>query len=210
MIRKTCFSPVYLSVDLDYWRADESPKDCREFFEQVFALELPILVAMAHHHLIDDVDASACDEIYNVDWHSDLPEERCATDNFNEGTWGAHVSWRAHGRFEWRYPRDACLSNRSGGGYTHDDANPFTDPECTKWWKTKLRKGTKAIPWRRVSRIGVSMSPHWVGPLRIIDYPLRKLKVMDLMRESVAMCEKGAGDPLHNIDYYPLKTRVVR
>lgn len=198
---------IYLSVDLDYWRADESPAHCREFFDHVFGLHLPMLVAVTHHHLIDDIDASGCDELYNVDWHSDLCEEFGATDNLNEGTWGAHVIWRERGRFEWRYPRDACLSNRSGGGYTHEDENPFTDPKCTKWRKTKLRKGTKAIPWRKVTRIGVSLSPHWVGPLRIIEFPLRRLRVLDLMRECVQMCEKRMGDLMHNVEYYPTMLR---
>jgi len=203
-------SPVYLSIDLDYWKADDNPKDCQEFFERVFVLQLPILVAMTHHHLLNDIDASGCNEIYNVDWHSDLSEEAGVNDDCHEGNWGAHVAWREHGRFEWRYPRDACLSNRFGGGYTHHIDNPFTKPECTKWWKTKLRKGTKAIPWRRVSRIGVSMSPHWVGSLRIIEFPLRKLRVMDLMQESEVLCERGLGEPLHDSQYYPPKLRRVK
>lgn len=196
--------PIYLSIDLDYWCQDDSPSDCRAFFEQVFALKKPIMVVMTHHHLLLDIEASDCLELWNVDWHSDLCEEN-PPPPLNEGTWGAHISWRSSGTFVWRYPRDACL--KSGSGYCHDNANPFIDRAATRWGKTILRKGTKSIPWHRVTRIGLALSPHWVGDIKIIDFPLRKLRVVTLMKDALTLCANGMSDPLYDIRYFP--PRVV-
>jgi hypothetical protein len=199
--------PIYLSIDLDYWCQEETPDECRAFFEQVFALKQPIMVAMAHHHLLLDIEAAGqdgCTELWNVDWHSDLCEEEPPS-MLNAGTWGALVSWRSWGIFVWRYPRETCLKCGRGGGFCHQDANPFTDRKATKWQKTLLRKGTKAIPWRRVQRVGVVLSPHWVGPIKGIEYPLRKLKVLTLMREALSLCGCSMGDPLYEIRHYPTR-----
>jgi hypothetical protein len=168
------------------------------------------MVAVAHHHLLLDIEAAGsdgCTELWNVDWHSDLREEEPPS-MLNEGTWGALISWRSWGTFVWRYPRETCLKQGCGGGFCHQDANPFTDRKATKWQKTLLRKGTKAIPWRRVKRVGVVLSPHWVGPIKAIEYPLRKLMVMTLMREGLDLCARGLGDSLYEIRHFP--TRVVQ
>lgn len=198
---------IYLSIDLDYWRYDESPDHCREFFKQVFALRLPLYTVMTHHHLLLDVEAAGvlenCREVWNVDWHSDLCEEAAGT-TLNEGTWGALISWRHLGTFVWRYPRAACIKNQRGiTGYCHVGDNPFTDRNATAWKKTILRKGTKGIPWRRIQRIGLCLSPNWVGPLDIVDYPLRKLKLVGLMKQGVALCNKDQDWPaIHDTRCY--------
>lgn len=189
---------IYLSVDLDYWCRHQSPDHCDKFFDKVFGLGLPILVCVSHHHMMLDIETSGCDELWNIDWHSDLPDETSVVmDELNEGTWGAFISWRHTGTFVWRFPSDACLTNAGWGGYCHaDDCNPFTDKMQTKWSKAILRRGTAAIPWHRVKRIGVVMSPYWVGKLSVIDYPLRQLRVRTTMHRfvSATTCPSGQHD----------------
>lgn len=192
---------IYLSIDLDYWSRHSDPTHCNQFFDQVFDLKQPIMVALSHHHLFLDMESGEWNQLWNIDWHSDLPDEPVS--DFNEGTWAAFLSWRSYGQFVWRYPSEKCLSTMNWGGYCHHKLNPFEEPKATRWLSTRLKKGTNGIPWDLVKRIGLVLSPCWVGDLEIIEYPLKRLKVWNPMKKFYNL--NISPGSFHDVRDYPPK-----
>jgi len=167
---------AYLSIDLDYWRRQETPLSCAGFFRRVWSLGLPIYVAMYHHHLLPHINGNDCDVLINVDYHSDLADlEKGRVVEFNEGTWGNFIDWRYKGTFIWRYPLPECL--HTGVGYCHEEQNPFVDPRVARWERTKERLGLYGIPWQNIAAVGVCLSPDWIGRVDVLAEPLTKLRV---------------------------------
>jgi len=166
---------VYLSIDLDYWQKHRNPKACTAFFQKVWKLGLPVYVVMDHHHLLPHVNASDCDTLVNVDYHSDLADVRPGyVLDFGEGTWTNFVDWRWGGTLIWHYPDARCLSC---AGYCHDQRNPFADPAATRWSTARKRAGLGDIPWQHIKALGVSVSPNWLGRTSTLVEPLTKLRV---------------------------------
>ena len=147
---------TYLAIDLDYWNGLPR-QSINAFFARVFRLRLPIWVAPFHHQLLPHINQNPCDQLINVDYHSDICE--CGDLPLNEGTWGNFVKWRKHSTFIWRYPDQRCLSR--GTGYCHSDKNPFEDATCTDWRCLK-QEGLRNLPWSTVKAVGVSLSWNWI------------------------------------------------
>ena len=167
---------AYLSIDLDYWRKHTNPRSCTDFFHEVWKLKLPVYTCLYHHHLLPHVNAQDCDTIINVDYHSDLADlEPNDILDFNEGTWGNFLDARAQGTFVWRYPNPACL--KIGEGYCHSTRNPFADASVAQWFLTRKRLGLWGLPWAKITAVGVTLSPDWLGNLQVIQEPLKVLKL---------------------------------
>jgi hypothetical protein len=160
---------VYLSVDLDYWGANENDKPfCTRFINRLFSLNVPILVVREHHHMLTDVNNSGCSHIEHVDYHSDLvdwPREgKKFTDlqydsrmNLNCGSWLSYVMWRRRGSIRWRYPIDNCFRTPDALGMCHTLVNPF-EFDVSGWYKTSHQSGLSDLPWRDISKIGIAIS----------------------------------------------------
>ena len=177
---------AYLSVDLDYWRASSKPMPVVNFFKKVFALRLPITVALHHHHLVKDINARALelDTVINVDYHSDLADEDLKGWDrleFDEGTWANFIHFRGDGNFIWRYPIPECLRWGEGsGGYCHRRVNPFERREVSGWKHTSKVRGLTRLPWDRIVAIGVCLSPGWLeDSISLLSYPLEVLDLYD-------------------------------
>lgn len=173
---------VYLSIDLDYWRFTQTNAGCTRFFRQVFACELPVFVALHHHHLLRDINARVddLDAVLNVDFHSDLVDnlpDCFGPTPLNEGTWANHVAFRHRGNFEWRYPSKVCL--KCGVGYCHDSKNPFQPRKSRQvcgWKSATHQQHLRKIPWEQIAAIGVCISPTWMPHgFRYVEFPMNAL-----------------------------------
>ncbi len=189
---------VYLSIDCDYWRTHESPESCLRFFNRVWGValdkSLPIYTVLYHHHLLPHINASDCNVLVNIDYHSDLADIPTGhTIEFSEGTWGNFVDWRREGTFIWRYPVLDCVDTSLGchDGYCHDQQNPFDDPQVARWRAAKKRLGLYGIAWDHIEAIGVCLSPNWIGRTNVIAEPLQKLRIGRWLREYDRAANKG-------------------
>jgi hypothetical protein len=141
---------TYLSIDLDYF--NDRDNSMLGFFAKVFSMNKPIHVQRYHHELLPDIDASGCEKLINIDFHSDVCDPWYG---LNEGTWVNFVQWRAAGCYEWRYPGKVTAAN-----YCHQDGeNPFV--EQPEWASLTMKRGL-AISWAGITHIGVCLSPDWV------------------------------------------------
>ena len=187
---------VYLSIDLDYWMNHESVDDSDHFFDLVFAhchaLKIPIRLVREHHWLLPHINASKCEDVWNIDYHSDLADrDKHGRIELNCGTWGNHVRFRAKGTYVWCAPDQRCRSN--GEGWCHIMRNPFVS-DCSGWKRTRSLIGWKRIPWEQVRRVGVAVSPDFfkVAP---VEGVLSRFKLL-------AECHIG--------DWDRLRARTVR
>jgi hypothetical protein len=175
---------VYLSIDLDYWRRIPERRFAVNFFKKVQArvklARLPVLVALHHHHLIDDIN-SRCewlDRVINVDYHSDIVDRHPGEPlELNEGTWANFVYFRGDSTFEWRYPEANCLKEREG--YCHHNANPFKKPKVCGWKRAIHRQGLGHIQWDNIHAVGIVLSPGWLGNIATIDSILEGLHLYE-------------------------------
>jgi len=183
---------VYLSIDLDYWGYDFRPPEGTQeaataFFNRVFALRLPIRVVRYHHLLIPHINASECNAVVNVDYHSDLADNESADPadlpKLSEGTWANHVVFASGGSFEWRCPDHAkCYTYR--GGTCHGTHDPFVEYDYSPWReKVRIREGLVRLPWRSIAAVGVSLSRRWLGSYRTVEPVVARLGIRDWLRQ---------------------------
>jgi len=172
---------VYLSIDLDYWKAERSPKAAARFFKKLFGeLNLPVMTALHHHHLIPHTNSFDIDTVINIDTHSDISDEQGASKEvLEEGNWANFVDCQKHGTFTWRYPRDSCLTRHTG--YCHRTGlNPF-ETNCSGWARVKKTRGLAHIPWSSVIGVGVCLSPEWLDENQeAVSYPIEVLDFLEL------------------------------
>lgn len=183
---------AYLSIDLDYWRDHGRPHNVRAFFQRVWALKLPIRVALHHHHLIDDINRRAkhLDTVINVDYHSDIVEDVGADFILDEGTWANYVKFQSRGTFIWRYPHQDCLNDQTG--YCHTYLNPFEE-HCTEWRRVKKEQGLGGLSWQDIKAVGVCLSPPWLNRPWVVHYPMEVLNLFDWFGRWSAIFNCSAG-----------------
>jgi len=168
---------VYLSIDLDYWKAEHSPKAATRFFRRLFGeLDLPIMTAFHHHHLVPHINSVKPDTVINIDFHSDIADKHDGPP-LEEGNWANFVD--CQGTFIWRYPRDSCLTHHTG--YCHGrQQNPF-ETNCTNWARVKKTRGLARIPWSSIVGVGVCLSPEWLDENQeAVSYPIEALDFLEL------------------------------
>lgn len=166
----------YLSIDLDYWSEEVDDTDSFYFFERVFDLGLPILVVESHEQLLDHVNKSGADTLYNVDYHSDFTgfenKNEAKTDmeeDAEDGTWINYVDWRWEGTVHWMYPKEICYgssqdSNRDGLGvcWTEPGQNPFKKSTYNQWKHIKKSVGYSEIDWDSIVTVGFAISAYYL------------------------------------------------
>jgi len=153
---------AYLSIDLDFWMNQTTPQRANEFFSKVFALDVPKLFVVEHEELIDDVDESNADILYNLDFHSDICSENqiYKGESPEDGTWVNFVSWKKQGEYVWICPDIVeCYDCASGICHGEDEYDPFKyQTECA-WRSIILTQKLKTIDWGAISHVGVCLSP---------------------------------------------------
>lgn len=176
---------TYLSIDLDFWNQGKRSLPHLKRFLTTVRHNLPmsrIKVVDSHEELLPHVNESGCDELINIDWHSDVTNrfDSCeynlrSPTKLNCGTWVSFVKFRKQGVYTWIHPYKA--SDRIAKGYCHwplkNIHNPFVNPCLAGWNATRQLKNKhpeKVIPWNSVTHAGICFSYDWVaeeikGPL---------------------------------------------
>ena len=161
----------YLSIDLDFWNTKRTEEHSIKFFKKVAKLNIPMLLVDDHHHLLNDINESGCDYIYNVDYHSDLFGFTGEVDKMNFlqniryylncGTWGIYVKWANRGTFNWIHPIDSCYNdkNRKGACWGCYNDNPYTG--ITNWNTVVHSSNLDSIEWDTIRSIGICASSNW-------------------------------------------------
>lgn len=163
----------YLSIDLDYFAMEgtEDYKSADKFLKKVLNLKLPIFVCKYHDEILEDLNDIKVDNIYQIDYHSDITIEPVVAADFNEGTWANFYQYKKQCTYEWRYP-DVELCFRQGKGrcdwHTFDKEN---DTPVEKWspkdmgYKKVVRlQGLNGLDWSSIISVGISLSPNWCMP----------------------------------------------
>lgn len=154
---------MYLSVDLDYWGAwftlGQAEVSSRRFLRRVAKLDCPIRVVVEHVEALKDLRGKRFGRIINVDAHDDLDTEAWAERHVaTSADWVSYVRFRAKATYEWRYPLEDTPT--PGLGLCAEGGNAW-DPEQTEWLKLERRLGLARIPWSRVGRVIVVLSPRF-------------------------------------------------
>jgi len=168
---------VYLSIDLDYWKAERTPGAATRFFKKLYQkFNRQIMVAFYHHHLVSHVNSVGIDTVINLDSHSDLSDNRLNM-ALEEGNWVNFVNCREHGTYVWRYPRDSCLTRHTG--YCHLDNRPI-EKVRSGWAHVKIKRGLARIPWDKIAAVGVCLSPEWLDENQgVVSYPIETLNYLE-------------------------------
>jgi hypothetical protein len=79
---------IHLSIDLDYWTDHLDPyweEDSNAVWGKLVKYNIPTTVIRYHHHAVRHI-SKACNELINVDEHSDYP---MALSGFHCGSWAS-------------------------------------------------------------------------------------------------------------------------
>lgn len=134
------------------------------------------MVAFHHHHLVSHINSANVDMVINLDSHSDLDYDDPSM-TLEEGNWVNFVGGREHGTYDWRYPRDSCLTRRTG--YCHHDNKPFEQVD-SGWAHVKKRRGLARIPWASIAAVGVCLSPEWLDENQeAVSFPIETLNYLE-------------------------------
>jgi len=179
------FMKVYLSIDLDYWnRGPRCFGHMKGFLKQAlgYVSKSRVHVMDSHENMTLSINESGCDELINMDWHSDIsnrfdPEFKDCKEwnSFNCGTWVTYIDWKDKGKYTWIHPYDAKY--RNSRGYCHVPVgrkkhNPFNNVVVSGWKATEQRKHQKPediIPWSFVDSIGIAFSYDWINSLQLAE-----------------------------------------
>ena len=188
--------PTHLSIDLDYWCEADSPRARppilpRTFFKRVFSLGLPIRVYMYHQEVVPQVNASGCERLINMDYHSDWgagsPRYRNSCPNTDycldsngdpmesEGDWVDWIEWRAQGEFVWLPPSTGLCVMKGYGRCDemrwHGQQWPPQKAmdEWNEWGLVRHASSPwKHINWAGIRDISVVISPEYLEPTPLI------------------------------------------
>jgi len=164
----------YLSIDLDFWTTHDNGRSAGQFFNKVFALNVPILFVHEHEELLQDINKSKSDILYNVDYHSDLcsDNELIKGEKPNDGTWANFVSWKRRGEYIWICPNiKTCYKGGKGDGICCGDwrLDPFKTKKESFWKSVSLTQKLNTIDWRTVKQVGVCLSPSFTIPETVLS-----------------------------------------
>jgi hypothetical protein len=160
---------TYLSIDLDFWDELRTYTHLRKFLKKVKRTTDNIEIVDSHESLKPHVNKSHCQNLINVDFHSDICDINFKKERLNCGNWVNYVNTRFSGNFIWIHPHPKdCLTK----GYCHDEyagdekiINPFVNPQIANWNHTKKifnHTPEKFIPWDSVTAVGIAFSYYWL------------------------------------------------
>ena len=144
---------TYLSIDLDFWNF-RPLSECEKILQYAKAKAkrkgLNIKIVEEHHGIINDINATDCKRVVNIDYHSDIvnPEGFSGNIPLNCGTWGNFVKKSSRQEFIWVHPSSIPIKE----GYCHfplsRKCNPFFNPELAGWKVCKkMPVSTRNFPW---------------------------------------------------------------
>ena len=187
---------TYLTIDLDYWKVFPE-----SFLLPIFELNIPIAVAIHHHHLLPHMNKfSNCSRLINIDHHVDLCGNMEKDEVVNCGTWGSRVTWRNKKRssFLWVHPSEKCLqgkTNMDGGCWcdNEDSDNPFfskTPSKLCGWSKVSTRMAPiiTCHELESVVAVGICVSPDFLDK-RAMGYTWTKQLLDMANRYKAEICE---------------------
>lgn len=172
-VKRGDMKDTYLSIDLDFWdcvtwdhwKSESFLIDLSKFrcsvFEKIRNYQIPVEWFQDHHHMLANIIKTNCEHIINMDFHSDLTGDG-PLDVLNEGNVFDHIIDSANKTFTWLYPYKDLGRRNSVGRCDHTGADAF----LKKNWIYKKQQRTvdrSVIPWDRIKRIGICLSPDWVG-----------------------------------------------
>jgi len=160
----------YLSIDLDFWKEYRDSRSSTSFFNKVFALNVPMLFVIEHEELLNDINSSKADVLYNIDYHSDIcsDNEIEVDDNPTDGTWVNYISWRNKGKYCWICPSlNECYTNQNGTCCWISDSDPFKYKKESGWKSIEVTQKLKTIDWRTITNVGVCLSPCFLDPFTV-------------------------------------------
>lgn len=164
----------YLSIDLDFWNERSVPFD---WIESLISECKNVTMVCEHHHMLKHINASKCQTLINVDWHSDLSgynNDIILHDGrlhpiakpkkftpLNCGTWVDRVSWAKSGTFVWVFPQKKC-DWPQGTGRCDGKDDAFIKGRTA--WKLASRKlSRKMIPdVTTPDALGICLSPDYL------------------------------------------------
>lgn len=159
---------TYLSIDLDYWERDRSPRKANTFLGHVMSKRVTKVLVHSHEELLRYIPR-ACKRLINIDTHSDFGNFDRTPDfsDLNDGTWVDFVSGLKE--FIWRYPDyKHCFVEGAGrceGETTVGSDECWDDRESFRGHRVLHAEGLQRINLRRVFAVGIAISPDywWSG-----------------------------------------------
>lgn len=135
----------YLSLDLDFWWATQSPVD-EDFVDELvgcFRGRDQCVAAFDHEAVLPHVSRywNMCNVLINQDWHSDLSgydlkgvrNRYRKKPDINCGTWCDHVWWSNPELFVWGHPTVKCAEFPGGDGRCDEEGYNAFDHGHTDW-----------------------------------------------------------------------------
>lgn len=170
---------AYLSIDLDFWCEHfYSSHAAAWFFRKVFSLNVPIVFVIEHEELLEDInEMEGLTTLYNVDYHSDLVDDKYALDGRRKPkdfSWANHIKNKENGKFVWIYPDQGCYTKDYGTCHGEPECDPFKYPNLTSWRTVEHTDNTKDIDWDKIEKVGVCLSPCFVK-LRTVQSVIERL-----------------------------------
>lgn len=194
---------IYLSIDLDYWCKDKTPRRVNAFFKKVFALREEIMVVESHERLLSHINhCKGCDVLCNVDFHSDFvgnyhfKKEDGTKDKPMDANWVNFVSWRKKGHYIWVCPFKQCYRNLfrlkpegDGACWGAKEDNPFEEgwhdwKEASYFVDTNMFVNTNLL---NVVAVGISLSQDYLlGNHEIVRKVVSDLGVTDRFYDTLS------------------------
>lgn len=154
----------YLSIDMDYFFNSrfEWESDFEFIKEKVNEIGLPVNFILSHEEIIEDLNKGKYDEIYNIDYHSDIDIEDEYLGSLDEGNWANYYIYKDSCVFNWRLPdREYCYN--WGEGFCHGSTLSFPRSRMP-YKKVHAISGLDDIRWTTIKGVSVCLSHNWVTP----------------------------------------------
>jgi len=181
---------AYLSIDLDFWMHEGNTQKANQFFNKVFSLDVPKLFVIEHEELLKDINESKAKILYNLDYHSDICSDNQIhkEEKAEDGTWVNFVSWSKKGKYVWICPDvEECYECSAGTCHGEDEFDPFKYPIEHSWRSIIVTQKLKTIDWRRITNVGICLSPCYTCANSIKDVTkklgLSENKLYNLIKE---------------------------
>ncbi|MBS3122825.1 hypothetical protein J4434_08135 [Candidatus Woesearchaeota archaeon] len=175
---------AYLSIDLDYWMQHRSKDSANAFFQRVFekifgvefSRAIPLKIVELHQHMLDYVNDSDADALFNVDYHADLMRSESVPLEHN---WINFVNWRGRGTYVWFHPDQRSYDMEVGndlptsGSYNYEKPRSAFSPDHYRredfgWREIRsVQEGLSAIDLDDIVEVGIALSPRFT-----VEYPV--------------------------------------
>lgn len=156
---------IYLSLDLDVFNTTKDVSIFDDIMQHVIQHK-DVKVCMSHEKILGHVNTSKSRELWNVDFHTDLYQEDEDTylEGLNCGNWCNYVKWRKNNMLVWVNPHSSKGAMTKYGRCDNLHSVPLSNSKVFGWHVITRKLSKLVIPWTRVERIGVAVSPNYTDP----------------------------------------------